>query len=551
MKKVNLFIFGFLMALLVGTNVASAFEVSVYGRGIPSEEIYQGKSNFFVDLGMHSITSENWKTALDKLDKVVILPNQEDIKNIPAIEPLGVPVIVSDWKGADTGFPVLPSFFYHENEHTLEIFNWSSDFPDVSFIDTARKSIEKENPDQILMIVTEKNAQFIKDQLTPFQEKTEWIIRDEVSENFVQNIDIPEKPVIYFFFSSRCPICRHLKNDVTPPVFEKYQDQIKVIYLDYVISAHYEKLVLLEETWQVEHKTSVEIFSDAGYIASEDEKTINEQIEELIQKTLALSNEEKKKTQTLFTGKVEDLIFNRFKGFTPWVVAGAGVLDGLNPCAFATIIFMVNLLMAIGHTRRRIFEIGIAYSLSVFFTYLLMGFGIFHIWQTLSAYQIISRVIYGVMASVLIIFAILSIKDAIQYRKDKKETEFSMGLPKSFRIKINQYLKKSFSEKKLIVAAIFSGFVISLLEAGCTGQIYLPTIMYIARESTSLRAFFFLLLYNTFFIIPLLVVFLGVYYGSQSKALVNFGRKNILFSKLAMGSLFIVLSILLWQSALS
>jgi len=473
------------------------------------------------------------------------------LKTLSSMKADGFPVVVSDWKTEAGDLRVLPSFFYVENEHVLGILNWTNDSPDLPFVNLVRENIEKENPDQILMVITEKNAQFIRDQFTVFQEKTEWIIRDEISENFIQNIDIPEKPVIYFFFSSRCPICRHLKNDVTPPVFEKYQDQIKVVYLDYVIAAHYEKMVLLEETWEVEHKTSVEIFSDAGYIASEDEKTINEQVEELIQKTLAHSAEEGGGIPIEFTGKIEDLIFNRFKGFTPWVVAGAGVLDGLNPCAFATIIFMVNLLMAIGHTRRRIFEIGLAYSLSVFVTYLLMGLGIFHIWQTLSAYQIISRVIYGVMASVLIIFAILSIKDAIQYRKDKKETEFSMGLPKSFRIKINQYLKKSFSEKKLLVAAIFSGFVISLLEAGCTGQIYLPTIMYIARESTSLRAFFFLLLYNTFFIIPLLVVFLGVYYGSQSKALVNFGRKNILFSKLAMGCLFIVLSILLWQSALS
>jgi cytochrome c biogenesis protein CcdA len=75
--------------------------------------------------------------------------------------------------------------------------------------------------------------------------------------------------------------------------------------------------------------------------------------------------------------------------------------------------------------------------------------------------------------------------------------------------------------------------------------------MYIARQSTSMRAFLYLILYNAFFIVPLLVVFFGVYYGSQSKALVNFGRKNILFSKLALGSLFIVLSVLLWQSALS
>jgi len=551
LKQWILVLFGIFLLVLIGAQTVGAFEVTVYGRGLLSETIDQERTGFKIDLGMHSISEAAWKIALSKPNKIAILPSLEDIKTITAMKPDGFPVVVSDWSGGEDSPSTSPSYFYTEKDHTLEIFNWIKESPALSSVESAINNIEKEKPDKILMVITEKNVSFIKEQFAEYQEKTDWIVRDDIPANFIQNIAIPEKPIIYFFFSSRCPICRHLKNDVTPSVFEKYHDQIKVAYLDYVISDNYEKLVLLEETWKVEHKTSVEIFSEAGYITSEDEKTINSQIEDLIQKTLILSSADKKETPTDFAGKIEDLIFNRFKGFTPWVVAGAGVLDGLNPCAFATIIFMVNLLMVIGHSRRRIFEIGLTYSLSVFVTYLLLGLGLFQIWQTLSAYQIISRVIYGVMASLLIIFAILSIKDAIQYRKDKKETEFSLGLPKGFRIKINQYLKKSFSEKKLIVAAILSGFVISLLEAGCTGQIYLPTIMYIARESTSLRAFSFLILYNIFFIIPLLVVFIGVYYGSQSKALVGFGRKNILFSKLAMGALFLVLSILLWQSALS
>jgi hypothetical protein len=46
-------------------------------------------------------------------------------------------------------------------------------------------------------------------------------------------------------------------------------------------------------------------------------------------------------------------------------------------------------------------------------------------------------------------------------------------------------------------------------------------------------------------------VFLSVFFGSQSKALVEFGRKNILFSKIALACLFVVLSILLLESALT
>ena len=98
-----------------------------------------------------------------------------------------------------------------------------------------------------------------------------------------------------------------------------------------------------------ENKTSVEAFSDAGFVAEEDEKEFASRLEELIQKTI---ESEKKEVSPPPPG--EDLIFRRFEGFTPWVIIGAGFLDGLNPCAFATIVFMVNLLLLLGHSRRRI-----------------------------------------------------------------------------------------------------------------------------------------------------------------------------------------------------
>jgi hypothetical protein len=155
------------------------------------------------------------------------------------------------------------------------------------------------------------------------------------------------------------------------------------------------------------------------------------------------------------------------------------------------------------------------------------------------------------MALLLLVFAVLSIKDAIQYQKEGKETGMSLGLPESWRVRINQYLKNSFTEKNLVVAAILSGFAISLLEAGCTGQVYLPTIMYIAQK-TSYRwhALGYLLLYNAFFILPLLAVFFAMFWGSQSKALVGFARKNIIFSKIALAVLFVCLSLLLLRGVL-
>ena len=82
---------------------------------------------------------------------------------------------------------------------------------------------------------------------------------------------------------------------------------------------------------------------------------------------------------------------------------------------------MVNLLLLLGHSRRRILEIGLTYSITVFVTYLLLGLGLFQFWHVLSAYQTASRILYLIMALLLLVFAALSIKDAIQYKKKEKK----------------------------------------------------------------------------------------------------------------------------------
>ena len=210
------------------------------------------------------------------------------------------------------------------------------------------------------MIGTEKNLPLIQEKLAIFESiPVEVIEREKITANYSQIASVPENPVILFFYSSRCPTCRKLKNETTIPIFEKYQDQIKVVYLDYIFSENYEKLVFLEEQWQVENTTSVELFSEAGYVTTEENENVNSTIEELIQKPFHFLKPIKKVTSN--AGAIEDIIFQRFKGFTPWVVAGAVVLDSLNPCAFATIIFMVDLLKVFGHNRRKILEIGITY----------------------------------------------------------------------------------------------------------------------------------------------------------------------------------------------
>jgi thiol-disulfide isomerase/thioredoxin len=71
--------------------------------------------------------------------------------------------------------------------------------------------------------------------------------------------------------------------------------------------------------------------------------------------------------------KAEKSIIERFKSLGPIPVAFGGLIDGINPCAFATLIFLVSYLTLTGRKREEIFKVGLGFTGAVFLTYLLIG----------------------------------------------------------------------------------------------------------------------------------------------------------------------------------
>ena len=66
---------------------------------------------------------------------------------------------------------------------------------------------------------------------------------------------------------------------------------------------------------------------------------------------------------------------DRFKQFSLWGVLIAGLIDGLNPCAFATIVFLVSYLSFLGKQSKEILTYGIIFTLGVFIAYIIAGWG--------------------------------------------------------------------------------------------------------------------------------------------------------------------------------
>jgi cytochrome c biogenesis protein CcdA len=91
--------------------------------------------------------------------------------------------------------------------------------------------------------------------------------------------------------------------------------------------------------------------------------------------------------------------------------------------------------------------------------------------------------------------------------------------------------------------------IVSILELACTGQVYLPTIIFVTSvPELQVRAFLYLILYNLLFVLPLVIVFILAYYGTSSRDLMRFLERNAATVKLGMVLLFASLAVWLGLS---
>jgi len=231
-----------------------------------------------------------------------------------------------------------------------------------------------------------------------------------------------------------------------------------------------------------------------------------------------------------------------FKKFTPLLVGLAGLVDGINPCAFATMIFFITYLSSSGRNRKQILAVGISFTVGVFLTYFLLGMGLYRGFQSLSGVDAIASLIYPITGVVALIFGILSLYD-YQKIKAQKKGEQVLQLPKPIKKLTGRFIKHQVQVSYLTVLAVFTGIGISLFEFLCTGQIYLPTIIVMTGVSEhQTEATLYLLLYNVMFILPLIVIFTWVYYGSGSDKLQEVLNRRRATIKLLTALMFFVLA---------
>jgi len=230
------------------------------------------------------------------------------------------------------------------------------------------------------------------------------------------------------------------------------------------------------------------------------------------------------------------------KAAAPIPVFLAGLVDGINPCAFSTLLFLISVLTMIGRSRLQIAIIGLIFAGSVFITYMAVGFGFLTAFRALGSFAAVAAVIRWVLFAVLVVFTILSLYDAFLASKGRIK-EMLLQLPDSMKKRIHKTIREKTRTAAIISGAAAAGVLVSIFELACTGQVYLPTITYMTRVGES-RGIFLLLIYNIGFIIPLLGVFGMVFAGISSKKAAGVFQKNIVGVKIILAVVFALMAVL-------
>ena len=235
-----------------------------------------------------------------------------------------------------------------------------------------------------------------------------------------------------------------------------------------------------------------------------------------------------------------DRIITRFRKLSILPIIIAGLIDGINPCAFATLIFFVAYLAYLGRRRGDIIKLTLAFGLGIFISYFSIGLGAYKILGSLLGNPVLRTILTRIFAALAFVLAAFSFYDFILAKK-RREGEIKLQLPRFLKRLIHIEIKRT---GLFWASGIVTGLVVSILEFACTGQIYLPTITLVA--STSLRAIAIgcLLIYNIAFLIPLLVIgFAASIFSSERVA--GSLRRQIPLAKFLTFILFLTIGVLL------
>lgn len=216
------------------------------------------------------------------------------------------------------------------------------------------------------------------------------------------------------------------------------------------------------------------------------------------------------------------------------LILSTGFLDGINPCAFAVLLFFIAFLYTIQRTKTHILQMGIAYIFSIFLAYFLIGIGLVkafiftghpHLMAVISAWIMI--VLGGINIGNILIPGM----------------NINLGIPSFSKDYLKQWMYKA-----TIPTTFVLGFLVGLCTFPCSGGMYVAVVGLLATKTSFTQGMIYLILYNIMFVMPLVLILAVASNKRATDRITKWEQSKSKLMKLSSGIIMILLGLafLLW-----
>lgn len=236
------------------------------------------------------------------------------------------------------------------------------------------------------------------------------------------------------------------------------------------------------------------------------------------------------------------------KEISPLAAIGAGLVNGLNPCALSMLFLLLSMLV---NMRSKLVPCGLSYIAGKIAAYFGLGLllCIFADSINLAGLSILKNGAAIVLLVFSLLFAAGNLLDFFNARRERYG-KIIMQLPAWLRKKNAQAIEGTLSKRRglLLLPIIFLlGLLISAGELLCTGQIFLASIIYAAQSGAGIP-YATLAVYVGAMCLPSLIAVLLAGCGKRVLDLSEFSRKHLPAVKLISAILFVIFGgLALWM----
>ena len=347
--------------------------------------------------------------------------------------------------------------------------------------------------------------------------------------------------IIDYFYEPGCADCYRVRDNVMPGLKERFEGFYELRRWDLGIKSNVVRLIAYQEQLGVTKSESVSMYADYRHVLN-GYPAIKEGLFPRIDGAVAERMEPgwaAPEPIPMPEMPAEVAATNRMRTFALGAVLVAGLADGVNPCAVSALVFLMSLLGVAKVRGRRLLLMGASFCTASFATYFAIGFGLLRCLHLFEGFKALRDSIEIIMVVALAVLAFLSFRDAIRYRRSHDAKDVALRLPKRVQAWTHAIMKRGLRGHHLVLGGLLIGSAVTALESVCTGQVYVPTLMVVAKSAFSGRAWGYLLAYNGMFVLPLVVVFIAVYMGLRTEALLRWSRREVVWAKVVLGALFV------------